>query len=449
VIHRALEGFARALLALATLVIVAACGSGGVGPPPVNDPAAISVLPKHEGDCLNTVTNVTCQPVIAYSGLPTTFTITGGTGSYIVSSTNQAIIPVSGTITGQTLTVIPNPVVSETSVNVTARDTGSTPPTTVQVLVRPGTVSNTITIAPASSACAPAVCSGGDAVVSATISQGGIPLPARGVRFDVISGDVRFITSPAGQPEATALSVSTTTDETGVARARLRALDTAANQTAIIQVTDLGTGAFHRTTVLVARATSTETGFFTVPTSITYTGPNNATCASGITSEVFIFGGTPPYRISNSQPTAFNVNTTQVNASGGSFRVTPTGICGEATIGVTDAANRTTTMTVRNQPGSNPAPTPAPLTVAPTSVTLSSCTQTASVFAVGGQATAYLVTPSSNVLLASSSGNLVTIRRTPGTDATGLTGLEVAISDGREIKTVSVSLAGGATGFCP
>src|SRR5258705_7770222 len=194
----------------------------------------------------------------------------------------------------------------------------------------------------------------------ATISQGGIPLPARSVRFDVVSGDVRFITSPAGVPETVGLAVTTVTDETGAARVRLRALETAASQTAVIQVTDVGSGAYQRTTLLIARATATQAGFFTVPTSVTYTGPNNQQCASGLGSEIFVFGGTPPYTIANSAPSAFSTNTSVVNFSGGSFRVTPSGVCAEnVTIAVTDTAARTTTLTPTNKPGTKKPP-PAP-----------------------------------------------------------------------------------------
>ena len=436
-IGRGLESFARALLVIASLLALASCGSGAVGPV-VNDPSKITIMPGSDG-----------TTATLYSGLPTTFTITGGNGTYIVSSSNQAIVQVSGPLAGNTLTVIPNPVLADTTLTLTARDTGTTSPATVSLVVRPGTVSNTITVTPGSSACSPAVCSGGDAVVTATIAQGGIPLPARGVRFSVVSGDIRFITSPAGLPETTALSVDTTTDETGAARARMRANDTAANQTAIIQITDLGSGAYQRSTVLVARTTATQSAYFTVPESVTFTGPNNQTCASGISSEVFVFGGTPPYTISNSAPSAFTTNTNVVGFSGGSFRVTPTGICADnVAIGVTDAAARTITVTLTNKVGSAAVPAPPAFTVAPTSVTLNSCTATASVFAAGGQGT-YSAASSNSVVLTSVNGGLVSIRRTPGSNATGITTVSVAVSDGATVKTVDVSLTGAGAGVCP
>src|SRR5471032_2917661 len=191
------DRFARLALALASIVTVTSCGSGAVGPSTiVNDPTQITIQP---GQCTGVGAVITCNnPAILFSGLPTTFVITGGTGSYILSSNNQAVLPVSGNIVGNSVTLIPSPVLTDTVVILTARDTGSTPIATAQATVKPGTVANNITITPTgaqASTCAPALCSGGDALVSATISQGGIPLAARGVRFDVVTGDFRFVTT--------------------------------------------------------------------------------------------------------------------------------------------------------------------------------------------------------------------------------------------------------------
>src|SRR5436190_5264322 len=367
--------FARLLGLLALMVLVASCGSGSVGTPPVNDPTKITILPDN---------------ATLYSGLPTTFSITGGTGAYLVTSSNQAVIPVAtATMTSSSLTIVPNPVAADTVVTLSARDTGSTAPVSVTLTVKPGTVSNTVTVTPSSGACAPAICSGGDAVVSVLISQGGIPLAARGVRFDVVSGDVRFITSPAGAPETVALSATTATDETGIARIRMRALDSAANQTAIIQITDIAGGAYQRTTVFIARSSTAQTGFFVVPTSVTYTGPDNTRCADGstsLTTEVFVFGGTPPYTISNTAPGAFDLNTSFVASSGGSFRITPKGACVDgATFIVTDQTGRTVTVTASNKLGTT-VPVAA-FFVTPTSVSLGTCTDTANVIAGGGSGT--------------------------------------------------------------
>jgi hypothetical protein len=60
----------------------------------VNDPTRITILPA---------------TATLFAGTPTTFTISGGTGSYIVSSSNQAVVPISGAIAGGSLVVTPTP----------------------------------------------------------------------------------------------------------------------------------------------------------------------------------------------------------------------------------------------------------------------------------------------------------------------------------------------------
>ena len=435
-IQRGLEILARTLFCLAAIAGLTACGSGAVGSI-VTDPTKITILPA----------GTDVSPVVLYSGQPTTFSITGGSGAYIVSSSNQAVLPVSGPISGSSLTVVPNGVTTDTTFTLTARDTGTTTPATITLVVRPGLVNNTITITPTSTACSPGICSGDDALVAATISQGGVPLPGRNVQFSVVSGDVRFVTSPAGLPETTALAVTTTTDEAGVARARLRVLATAANQTAIIQITDLTTGAYQRTAVIIAAASSAQAGFFSVPDTVTFTGPDNQHCASGLTSEIFVFGGVAPYTISNSSPNAFQTNTNVVGASGGSFRVTAGGICGTAVIGITDTTGRTIQVNLSNVLGTNNPP-PAPLNVVPGSLSLNctspSTSTQASAVIVGGQSDTFVAASSNNLVLATVDGRLLTVKRGSGPWPTGtsVVSLTVNVTDGSSIFTVPVTFTG-------
>ncbi len=429
------EGLGRALGVILAAWIVASCSSSVSGPAPVTDPNRITILPAE---------------ATLYSGLPTTFVINGGTGSYIVSSNNQAVIQVSGPVRSP-LVIVPNPVLVDTPVTLTVRDTGTTPVATATLTVRPGTVHNDVSVTPSATqggTCDPAVCSGGDAEVRATLSQGGLPLPARGVRFEVISGDFRFITSAAGAPETLGLSVDTITDERGEARARIRATANAANQTAILQVTDLGTGAFQRTSFLIAQATDTSPGFFVTPTSVTFVGPREDQCLSGGRTEHFIFGGVAPYVISNTAPQAFSVNRQVVSASGGSFTVTSGGVCVAEPglpIVVTDAAGRTVSVLAANIPGTEPVPA---LVAAPEEISLSSCTSIARITVAGGTGR-YTASPGSGSLLVQHpSTSEFTVQRLTNSAAT--TGsVMVGISDGQSTVTVTVSLIGEALGSCP
>jgi hypothetical protein len=430
--------FAFALLSFLTL---SSCGSGGVsGPPPVNDPTRITILPA----------GTTTAPVIAYSGLPTTFALSGGTGSYIVSSDNQSVIQISsGAINTSTLTVVPNPVTSDTTVTISVRDTGTAPVATSVVTVKPGTVNNNVTITPTSTACAPAICSGTDALVSTTISQGGIPLAARGVRFDVITGDFSFVTTdPVTLTQTLSSSYATTTDETGKANARIRIPPLAANQTALLQVTDLGAGAFQRTSFLIAQSTGTSPGFFTSPSSVTFQGTQQNQCAgTGVSAIVTVIGGVPPYTVQTSS-SAFAVLPTQISQSGGSFVVSPTGVCVASPgtpILVTDSSGHTATTLVANIPGTQ---APNPLTVAPTSVTLASCTGRASVTAAGGVSNNYFASSGSDAIDTNVSGNTISIfRHNPSAATAGP--VNVGVSDGQSTASVIVNLVGAARGACP
>ena len=78
------------LLSLAGLLSLAACGGGGGSPynlanPPTTTVPGLSVIPANG---------------VAYSGFPITLTIVSGTGPFVVTSNNPAILPVPPTVSG-------------------------------------------------------------------------------------------------------------------------------------------------------------------------------------------------------------------------------------------------------------------------------------------------------------------------------------------------------------
>ena len=82
-------------------------------------------------------------------------------------------------------------------------------------------------------------------------------------------------------------------------------------------------------------------------------------------------------------------------------------------------------------------------------MTLNSCTGIATVALAGGQgAGSYFGAGGSDVIFASASGNFGFIRRQSGTNATGLTTVNVSFSDGRSAVPVTVNLTGAAAGPC-
>ncbi|HUL95517.1 MAG TPA: hypothetical protein VLT89_05870 [Usitatibacter sp.] len=437
----ATERVARAALVLLALVLTTSCGSGGVnGPVPVVDPTRITILPDN---------------ATVFAGLPTTFQISGGTGAYIVTSSNQAVIQVSGTLNVGVLTVVPNPVLADTTVTITVRDTGTAPTATANVTVKPGTVNNSITVTPTNTACgAQIVCSSGDAIVSTTIAQGGIPLAARGVRFDVVSGDYGFINvDPVTLATTISSSVTVTTDETGKAQARLRVNAAAPSQTALLQATDVGTGTFQRTSFIISQSTGAEPGFLTVPNAVSFQGALKDQCAdrNGVSARILVFGGVPPYTVASST-SAFQVSPGDLSFSGGSFDITPAGICVASPglpIVVSDSAGHTTQTLAANIPGTTAAPT---LSATPNDVTLTSCSGTANVTVAGGAPVnnRYFATSGSDALLVTISGSTVTIgRRNPSPGIGSSTALNVGVSDGTAVANVTVHLSGSASGACP
>jgi hypothetical protein len=59
----------------------------------------------------------------------------------------------------------------------------------------------------------------------------------------------------------------------------------------------------------------------------TIEGPDKTRCSSGVRVSFYIFGGTPPYRVSLNFPDAASLSTTVVNTQGGSFDIVTNGSC--------------------------------------------------------------------------------------------------------------------------
>jgi hypothetical protein len=437
----AIDRLARLALALVALAGIASCGSGAVSGPPVT--------PTPPGDPLR----IDIQPGTAttFSNTPTTFVITGGNGSYIVSSSNQSVIPVSGLISGNTLTVVPASVETSTEVTLTVRDTGTAAIATATLTVLPRTVSSTVTVTPTSTRCAPAICAGDDATVEATLTQNGAPLAGRPVRFEVISGDFRFITSASSATNETLdTSITATTDINGKARVRFRALTTAPTQSSLMLITDLQGGSFIRTGFSINGAPSAPT---VIPEKVTVKGPFVGACPTAAAqSDFYIFGGVPPYSISNTSPSSLDIDRTVVPVSGGFFRVTTrANVCFLTLIIVNDAVGQRTIVSVEAIEGTAAAPvTPAPsdLSVAPTSVTLDSCDAVASVSVAGGTGSYQAVSSHSSVMVSPASSTIFRIQRVRGS-LSAPPSVSISITDGRQSTSVTVTLTPAGTGPCP
>ncbi len=113
-------------------------------------------------------------------------------------------------------------------------------------------------------------------------------------------------------------------------------------------------------------------GLLIVPDTVNITGPDTETCSSGVVTSFFIFGGTPPYTISNTFPQLLTISPTVVDSSGAGFNATTRGAClTPAIVGITDAAGHTKTVEITNDLGDAAPPTTTssnPITVTPSTI---------------------------------------------------------------------------------
>ena len=337
------------LVALAGVLSLAACGGGNGAP---NNPYQGGAGP------------LTITPGVAttYSGNPFVFAVTGGNQPYTILTSDQAALPVVGTLNGNTLVVTPGNVGADTNVILTVRD-ASGASTTALVTVRPALLlpaSITITGNPNCAASGADLCSGQDGTASVTVTgPAGAPLAGRQVRFDVVQGT--YSISSTGGPLVQSLTVAT--DQNGVATVRLAVPTTAATQIALIRATDVDGGSTVVGQFTIAQFVNGNSVLTVIPTgTTTFTGPDAAHCAGNSSRATFyIFGGTPPYTVATNFPTAVTLAGVPVLQSGNGFTVTPNGTCfTNLTFAITDATGRTLTNgpTVSNVFGTAPAPTP-------------------------------------------------------------------------------------------
>ncbi len=349
-----------AMFALAGLAALAGCGGGSGAPnnpfapgPPVI--GALFVLPP---------------AVTAYANTPATLTVSGGKPPYQAFSSNSAILPVAQAVGSGVIVLLPANVAADTTVVITVQDSiGQTATSTITV--RPAPLFNTLTVVPDRSACGSnAVCSGDTATATVQVlGAAGAPLPNRQVRFDVVTGAFGIQTNIPGAPLASSLTV--VSDAAGFARVVLQAVVNAPTQPAIIRATDLTTGNSVNAAFTIVQQTDGSAILSVVPNTATIVGKDTVTCSNGFRIDYFIYGGTPPYRVSPGFPDAVTLVNSTVFSSGAPFEAITNGTCVDPLVfTIVDAIGRQTTATLANRPGTTPPPPPIPpaaLKIAPTS----------------------------------------------------------------------------------
>ena len=425
------------LAALAGVLSLAACGGGNGAP---NNPYIAGAGPL----------TVTPNTATTYSGTPFVFLVSGGTLPYTVLTSDQAALPVVGTLNGNTLVVVPGNVGGATPVQLTIRDAaGQLAVASVTVnpnLLLPSSI--TITGNPNCGKSGATLCSGQDGTASVVITgAAGAPQAGRQVRFDVVQGEFSISSTTPGQPLVPSLTV--TTDVNGLAAVRLVVATTAATQFATIRATDVTSGSSVVGQFTIAQFVDGSSVLTVIPTGkTTFHGPDNTLCATNAAATFYIFGGTPPYTVQTNFPTAITILNQPVQHSGDGFTIVANGQCFEnLTFVITDATGRVVTSppTVDNVLGTA-APPPQPLAVTPGSLTPAACTaNTASLgqlLATGGTGTYSVAVvaaggakPGSGGPILASSGATITV--SVGTsDAHGDWSINVA--SGSELRTVTV-----------
>jgi hypothetical protein len=414
------------LAAMAGVLSLAACG-GGNGSPSSG----------------TTATPLTITPATAttYSGNPFTFLVTGGTQPYAILSSDQSALPVVGTLTGNTLVVVPGSVGVDTPVTLSIRD-ASGQATSAAVTVKPALLlpaSITITGNPNCGASGATLCSGQDGTASVVLTgPAGAPLAGRDVRFDVVQGNFSLSSTAPGQPLVQSLTV--TTDQNGNAAVRIVVPTTAATQIATIRATDVTGGSSGVGQFTIAQFVNGNSVLSIIPTGVTtFTGPDTSQCSNGASASFFVFGGTPPYTIATNFPTAISISGAPVMRSGGAFTITTNGTCFTGlTFAITDAAGRTllTPPTASNVLGTT-APV-SPLTITPTTQTCTAnATNNFDFLVTGGAGTfSAILTPS--VFQPTVNGGVIHVT-IPMADATVNSTFTLTVSSGSQTRTATIT----------
>ncbi|MEO6748443.1 MAG: hypothetical protein ABI294_02510 [Casimicrobiaceae bacterium] len=332
---------AFALLALAGLLSLTACGGGGGS---VNGPGNVTPTP--------TVITVFPPSQTVYPGSPAAFTISGGVPPYRAFSSNSAILPVSENVVGANVVLLANAVSVATSVSITVQD--SINQTAVSsVLVSPAILfPNGLTITASQGTCGSgAICTGETGTVSVQgTGIAGAALAGRQIRFDVVFGSFGILSQNPASPLVQTLTV--TTDNAGLAQVGIQALVNVPTQPAQIRATDLTSGQALIGNFTIVRNQDGSAEITVIPDTATITGLDTATCSSGVIVDYRIYGGTPPYRVTASFPQFIDILNPTVQNSGDFFEVRTNGGCVNPLVfSILDSAGKQTTATLINSPG--------------------------------------------------------------------------------------------------
>ncbi|HEX6792361.1 MAG TPA: hypothetical protein VF304_00805 [Casimicrobiaceae bacterium] len=461
------------LAAMAGVLSLAACGGGGGSPSQNNSTGnvTLAILPA--------------SPTV-YSGTPGSLTVSGGRGPYTVFSSDQTVLQVPSTTSG-TFAITPGTVSQDTTVQVTVRDAAGAI-VTIPVVVKAGLLVNSLTLkaddfnttdcpndriestSPTDDVGSTWICSGQTGTVGIRIQNAnGGGLSGRQIEFDVIQGDFQIFTNAAGTPDTFGLTYTVPTDQNGNAVVRIRANPAASQQLVIVQAKDVTSGNFVRGIFVIYQFLQNgNSQMQIVPNTVTITGPDTLTCSSGVANTFYVFGGKPPYTISNPVPQFLRLGQSIVANSGGGFTLTTLGGCvSPATIAINDSAGHTATVTLNNNVGTAAPSTttsPIPIVITPSNVPALTCGANTNIVATGGgtittTGTTQTPNPATSLFVGVDRPDIITALPTTATpgqpititrllvgtvsppDSNALVPVNLFISDGVQTKTIPIQVA--------
>jgi hypothetical protein len=339
---------------------------------------------------------------VAFSGVPTTLTIAGGVAPYFAFSSNSAVLPVTQKVAGSAVPLFASNVAVDTTVTVTIQDSDNKT-VSAAVTVRPAALLNALTITPNLPDCGTnAICSGQSGTAAVTLQlPGGGPAPGRQVRFDVVSGPFGIVSTNAAPTTPTVPSLAVFSDATGKAQVIIKANVDAPTQPGLLRVTDLTSGQQLTGSFIIQQVTNGATTLTVVPAEVNITGPYIGVCSEGARVDYFIYGGTPPYRVTQTFPNGVILLNSTVAQSGGYFEIITNGSCvNPEQFSIVDATGRQITSSLTNVEGTVAQPTaPAPfnLTVVPGDISGLTCAGALFNFVITGGTSPYFISASPRV----------------------------------------------------
>jgi hypothetical protein len=224
----------------------------------------------------------------------------------------------------------------------------------VTVTVRAAPLLNSLTITPNLEDCGTgAICSGQNGTATVTVlGPQGAQLAGRAVRFDVVGTAYAIATNDPAQPFVSSRTVNS--DASGAASVIVKANLNVATQFVQMTATDLTSGQQLTGNFVIQQVTDGSKILTVVPGAAKITGVYKGECSAGFRTDYYIYGGTPPYRVTSSFPAAATLVNPVVNVNGGFFEAITNGYCVDPmTFSILDATGRQTTATLSNVEGEN------------------------------------------------------------------------------------------------